>query len=221
MSEIKRLQTAYNLKKYVAIALCAALLCGCRNLSEVSSQGSFAVQTSVASPTETTAAIQTETSAVTDVSSVPPKTVMSVHEFELITAHSVRITGGLENVKKVNIYVCETSPENNGTVYQRLVFSSDLSDIQPSESGYEIRFDPDNYMEEITYEADNSDIKTEYYAKGVRLGFSDGNSEIISACIPIEVHIETGVVNQYDAQLRGDTACGAASGTLLLQSVLP
>ncbi len=211
-------------RKVIVAAVCAVLFCGCRNSAESSVYVESAIPSAETESEDImmeSSAVQSESTAVPDVSSDYEKPIMTEPEFELLSANSINITSGLENVDSVNIYLCETSSANNGSVSEKLVYSAYAEDFNRSEDGYTIEFDADNIISEAEYAVDNSEVKTDYYAKGIKLGFVRGNEEITSDCIPIEVRINTGTVNQYDAALRGDTACGAASGTLLLQSVLP
>lgn len=204
------------IKKSIAVMICTVLLSGCRNAVPVLSEN----ESNSSSVTAASAALS-EKDPIEDRITEHKNSEMFIPQFEILSEKSLIITSKLRNVSEVKIYICETSSENSGKVLQKLVYRSDIKDLNKSETGYEIQFDPDKNLSESTYKTDNSKVKTEYYAKGIRVGFYDGSSELISSCVPIEVHIETGTVNQYDAALRGDTACGAASGTLLLQSVLP
>lgn len=159
---------------------------------------------------------QTVSEEISELAPVPDNTITPISAW-LKNSNTIRIDSSLDNVETVKIYGYDVSSESGGIVSESLIFDGTAEDI----SGGELSFDTGNIIESRTYEKDNSAVKTSYYAQGVRLVFANKEHEESSGFMGLNVGFETGVVNQYNAELEGETACGAANGTLLLQTVLP
>lgn len=116
---------------------------------------------------------------------------------------------------KINIYIIH---ENENASERSLVFSGSGNTV---ENGI-LKFDENTVLQSETIEAILKNIQCSYHAKAIQVGFFyDGAEEIVSDPIFAEVMIDTGVAEQNLLDFHGSTACGAASGTLLLQSVYP
>lgn len=208
-------------RKIFIAAVCAVLLCSCQN----STESTYAENETSSATSENSVAEslsdQSDSSEVQDTSSAAQQASLPEPKFEVLSPDTVNITAQLEDGDIVNIYVCEITPDSDGIVTQNLVYSGSAGDLNATDDGYTVEFDADNVISQSEYTVDSSDMNTDYYAAGIKLGLMRDGEGIISECIPTEVRIATGTVDQYDAALRGDTACGAASGTLLLQSVVP
>lgn len=149
----------------------------------------------------------------------PP--VLPVPEFTLLSDSAIQLTGDLSAVETIRVFFCHVSSENEGVVMKRLVLETTPAALTQTESGAVLSYDLDQTLEETTDYKDNREIKIGYASHGIQVCYSNGDGEKWSDYKALETTLETGVVNQYDATLRGDTACGAANGVLLLQSVLP
>ena len=148
---------------------------------------------------------------------VQPDRTINKPDTKLINSNTILISSSLENVDSIRLYSYEVSSESGGVVTQDLIFEGIPEDITTGE----ISFDTQNVIKTETYEKDNSAIKTDYYAKGVKLCLSNEENEEWSDFMGLEVSFDTGVCNQYNCAFHGSTACGAANGTLLLQTVVP
>ena len=146
----------------------------------------------------------------------PDRTIIRP-EVKLINSNTLSVTSDLKNAENVKIYSYEVSSESGGVVTQNLIFEGSSEDI----TSEEIVFDIQNIIKTETYEKDNSAIKTDYSAKGIKLCLSNEENEEWSDFMGLEVSFDTGVCNQYNCTFYGSTACGAANGTLLLQTVVP
>ena len=133
------------------------------------------------------------------------------------TEVSLQLIGDLTNVDIVRAYRLSVNSENGGKVTKILQgeFSADkISD------GI-INISPDDNLSVEFIEKDNSDIKCGYSYVGYQVEYANENEAILSDCHAAEILIDTGTVNQYEAELAGETACGAAAGTLIIQSIAP
>lgn len=141
-------------------------------------------------------------------------------QFEIADISDSRVVLRLENlpenVDTVCVYRLYTSSDNAGQVTKELVMKTSAEDIGGS---LEISFGESS--DSTVYEKDNSALKCPYYAEGLQVSYLSGEQEISSDIELTNVTLDTGTVNQYNATLAGGTACGAAAGTLILQSVAP
>ena len=121
-----------------------------------------------------------------------------------------------ENADTVCVYRLHTSSDNAGQVTKELLTKISAGDIDDS---LEISFGES--IDSTIYEKDNSALKCPFYAEGLQVSYLSGEQEISSDIELTEVTLDTGTVNQNNATLAGSTACGAAAGTLVLQSIAP
>ena len=134
------------------------------------------------------------------------------------TGATIRLTSSLENVETIVVYHLYTSSDVPDAVYQSV--EADLTPQEIGENG-EITLTHVNTDMIQPYQKDNSAIKIDYASAGYRVCYHNEDGMESSDYQAYQVSLETGKVNQHNAAFWGDTACGAANGTLLLQSVMP
>ena len=156
-------------------------------------------------------------SAATDPEGSASDRAIAKPETSLINSNTLSISGDMENVDSVRIYSCEVSSASRGEVTQNLIFDGTVEDI----SSGEITFDADNVLSTENYDKDNSSVISNYHAMGVKVCVSNEQFEEWSELMLLDASLDTGVCDQHDCAFEGETACGAANGALLLQTVQP
>ena len=129
---------------------------------------------------------------------------------------SLKITSSFDNVSKIKIYHIEANSENKKSIFQKLVGEFNILEI-PNDKIISVNIK--NEAESIELSKDNSKIQTDFYCAGYKICYENKNETIWSEFKPYILTIDTGTVNQYDAVFWGNTACGAANGVLILQTV--
>lgn len=213
------------------ISLLAALtllgLTACGNTADDSDTQSAAdtssevLQNSSSESSETDSAESFDTRSSNAESSSPEQAVsIAKPQFEIADISDsgavLRLENLPENVDTVCVYRLHTSSDNAGQVTKELLMKTSAEDINDS---FEISFGES--LDSTVYEKDDSALKCPYYAEGLQVSYLSGEEEISSDIELTKVTLDTGTVNQYNATLAGSTACGAAAGTLVLQSVAP
>lgn len=176
-------------------------------------------QADVQSPSSEAVSSQTEASS----SQVPePDMTIQKPEFRLVAADAVSVTleftSSLENVETIVVYQLDTGSDYPDRLARtpKMEFTPEFLD----ENG-RVRVNITGMGESSYGEKINSAIKTDFSTSGIMVFFANEKKFAASDCLPMEVVLGTGNVNQRGASFRGDTACGAANGALLLQTVLP
>lgn len=202
-------------------------LTACGNNTENSDPQSAAdtssevLQDSSSESSETDSAESFDTQISNAESSSPEQAVsIATPQFEIANISDsgavLRLENLPENVDTVCVYRLHTSSDNAGQVTKELLTKTSAEDI---DSDLEISFGES--LDSTVYEKDDSALKCPYYAEGLQVSYLSGEQEVSSDIALTEVTLDTGTVNQYNASLAGSTACGAAAGTLVLQSVAP
>ena len=140
-------------------------------------------------------------------------------EIEKFNKNSVeiKIENLSKNVEKIRVYRLSASDEDQHNVKRVLQKEISKGEIENEK----VTVFADEKISEDTHYKDNSNLKCGYFSDGFIVSFVSENEEIFSKFSAVETVIDTGTVNQYYAELAGSTACGAAAGTLVIQSIMP
>lgn len=147
--------------------------------------------------------------------------VMAKPEFEIAEFSDekavLHLNSSLINVDAVKVYRLTVNSASEGRVIKNLqaeLNADEIADGIIEVPSYDV-------LSEETYMKDNSGIKCGYSSVGFQIEYVNESENLISDFCAAETTIDTGTVNQYEAELAGATACGAAAGTLIIQSIAP
>ncbi|MGN0613741.1 MAG: hypothetical protein ACI4JB_07540 [Porcipelethomonas sp.] len=147
--------------------------------------------------------------------------VMTVPELEISEFSDEKVilhlNSSLINVDVVKVYRLTVNSGSGGRVIKELqaeLLADEITDGIIEVPAYDV-------LSEETYMKDNSDVKCGYSSVGFQIEYVNESENLISDFCAAETTIDTGTVNQYYAELAGETACGAAAGTLIIQSIDP
>ena len=144
------------------------------------------------------------------------KPKIEIEKFDENSAE-IKIKNLSENVEKIRVYrllASDEDPKNVKRVFQKEISKSEIENEK-------IAVFSDEKISENLYFKDNSNLKCGYFSDGFLVSFVSENEEIFSEFYAVETVINTGTVDQSNAELAGSTACGAAAGTLVIQSIFP
>lgn len=208
---------------FCLIACLSVFSAACANTSEKPAENESPRTTEQTAPTSATKENKTfslSKSADIDIVSEKPAE-MTKPDFEILKLSekevSLRLIGDLENVDTVRVYGLSVSSESGGKVSQTLRGEFSADEI----SGGVITFPAGEVLSEEFFEKGNSDIKCGYSYSGYRIEYANEDRSVFSDDRAAEILLDTGTVDQYEAELAGATACGAAAGTLLIQNIAP
>lgn len=220
------------MKKYILSFFAAIILTACageeipqnsaaeQNISEINS----AAESAVFSRDETSS-VEDNFRAAEDTEQKNPdsqqeikieKPDIEIEKYDQYSAE-IKIKNLSENVNKIRVYRLSASnedPQNIKRILQKEILADEIKNKK-------ITVFSDEKISEDTYFKDNSALKCGYFSDGFTVSFANENEEIFSDFFAVETVIDTGTVSQYDAELAGSTACGAAAGTLVIQSIMP
>lgn len=204
------------MKRYMAFIALTAIL----SLSACSSDGSSISSIDIEeNKTETTTIVTRITAAETAESE--KKNVMETPTFEYTEAAapnervSLKITSSMENVDSISVYHIEASSDNKNVVYRTLAGKFSADDLS-KDMTVNVDMSAAGATEQIKW--DNSAVQTDFHSKGYKICALNEDGEQWSEYKAYETLLDTGTVYQYNASFYGSTACGAANGTLLLQT---
>lgn len=151
----------------------------------------------------------------TDMESEVPYRPISMPKISLTNSNTLIFEGKLENIDHIKIYCYSATSDNSAEVTQELIFDGTTADIFWGE----LSFDTQNILHTEVIPKDNSAIMTDFSARAIKVcAYNDGCEEWTEP-LWLEAYLDTGVTNQYDCTFHGSSACGAANGALLLQTV--
>lgn len=207
------------MKKYIIfMALIAVLsLSACGNETSPKQGDNSSISPSETEKTETSA-IET---TVATTAEPEKKNVMETPTFEYAEATepdkrvSLKITSSLENVDSILVYHIEADSENKNVIHRTLVGKFPADNLS-KDMTVDIDMSAADSAEQIKW--DNSAIQTDFHSKGYKICAVNEDDEQWSEYKAYETLLDTGTIYQYNASFYGSTACGAANGTLLLQT---
>ncbi|MDO4943855.1 MAG: hypothetical protein Q4E74_01495 [Ruminococcus sp.] len=129
----------------------------------------------------------------------------------------LHLNSSLNNVDAVKVYRLTVNSDSGGKVIKELqaeLTAGEITDGIIEVPAYDV-------LSEETYMKDNSNVKCGYSSVGFQVEYANESGNLMSEFCAAETTIDTGTVNQYYAELAGETACGAAAGTLIIQSIDP
>lgn len=129
----------------------------------------------------------------------------------------LHLNSSLNNVDAVKVYRLTVNSDSGGMVKKELqaeLTAGEITDGIIEVPAYDV-------LSEETYMKDNSNVKCGYSSVGFQVEYANESGNLMSEFCAAETTIDTGTVNQYYAELAGETACGAAAGTLIIQSIDP